>query len=617
MARDDTPGFATVREALDRRTVDELKKRLALLPTAEKPTRKAEIAALVAEHLEGEKLPALWKRLDKTQQAAVAETLYAAGGQFDGVRFAAKYGESPDWGSRGRWEYDVIPSLLQLFIYETVIPEDLQARLKEFVSRPAETMLETFPEDKLPQKVTRQVEWWDEGTKKPVRETEKIPVVYQDTERRAAGELPAVLRLTEAGKVAVSDTTRLPTAATLKTVAAVLEGGDYYGPEDADEDTEEAGPIRAFAWPLIVQAAGLAELSGKKLALTRAGQKALTAPPHETLRAAWRRWLKTKLLDELRRVDAIKGQTGKGKHGLTALEPRRAAIANALTECPEGEWVDAGRFLRFMLAEDYTFEVTRDPWSLYINEPGYGSLGYDGSHDWAILQARYVLCLLFEYAATLGLIDVAYVPPNGARPDYRSLWGTDDLDFLSRYDGLLLFRLNALGAYCLSLTEDYTPPPSEPRLLLEVRSSHEIVELDPPLPPGDELILEAFAESSNDDVWRLEPHKILTAVENGRAVSELETFLQSRGGPLPDAVQSFLADLAARAARLSDRGAARLIECADAALADELAGDRRLRKLCLRAGDRHLAVPAASEPAFRKALREMGYILPPSGSGRG
>jgi hypothetical protein len=614
MARDDTPGFATVREALDRRTVDELKKRLALLPTAEKPTRKAEIAALVAEHLEGEKLTALWKRLDKTQQAAVAETLYAAGGQFDGVRFAAKYGESPDWGSRGRWEYDVIPSLLQLFIYETVIPEDLQARLKEFVSRPAETMLETFPEDKLPQEVTRQVEWWDEGTKKPVRETEKIPVVYQDTERRAAGELPAVLRLTEAGKVAVSDTTRFPTAATLKTVAAVLEGGDYYGPEDADEDTEEAGPIRAFAWPLIVQAAGLAELSGKKLALTRAGQKALTAPPHETLRAAWRRWLKTKLLDELRRVDAIKGQTGKGKHGLTALEPRRAAVAEALTECPEGGWVDAGRFQRFMLAEDYTFEVTRDPWSLYINEPGYGSLGYDGSHDWAILQARYVLCLLFEYAATLGLIDVAYVPPNGARPDYRSLWGTDDLDFLSRYDGLLLFRLNALGAYCLGLTEDYTPPPSEHRLLLEVRSPQEIVELDPPLLPGDELILEAFAEASNDDVWRLEPHKILTSVENGRAVSELEGFLQARSGPLPESVQAFLADLAAR---LSDRGTARLVECADAALADELAADKRLRKLCLRAGDRHLAVPAASEPAFRKALREMGYILPPSGSGRG
>ena len=463
----------------------------------------------------------------------------------------------------------------------------------------------------------RQVEWWDAATNKSVRETEDVPVVYRDTARIAAGELQAMLRLVEAGKVAVSDTTHFPAAATLKAVAAILDGGDYYASEDPEEGIEPAGPIRAFAWPLIVQAAGLAELTGKRLALTPAGRKALTAPPHETLRAAWRRWLKTKLLDELRRIDAVKGQTGKGKAGLTALAPRRAAVAEALVEAPEGEWVDVGRFLRFMLAEDYTFEVTRDPWSLYIEEPGYGSLGYDGSHDWAILQARYVLCLLFEYAATLGMVDIAYVPPNGARPDYRALWGTDDLDFLSRYDGLLLFRLNPLGAYCLGIAETYTPQPQEERLLLEVRPNREIVLLHPPLPPADMLILEAFTEPSDEAFWQLDPAKILAAVESGRPISELETFLQARGGPLPPAVQSLLADLAARAGQLSDRGVARLVECADAALAAALAGHKRLAKLCQRAGDRHLVVPAASEAAFRKALRELGHILPPPGSRRG
>lgn len=50
------------------------------------------------------------------------------------------------------------------------------------------------------------------------------------------------------------------------------------------------------------------------------------------------------------------------------------------------------------------FEITRDPWNLYICESGYGSLGYEGFHDWKILQARYALCLLFEYVATLGLL---------------------------------------------------------------------------------------------------------------------------------------------------------------------------------------------------------------------
>jgi hypothetical protein len=621
MAREETLVFAAVGDALERRTVDELKKRLALLPIDAKVTRKGDIAELIAEYLAGDRLHTLWKRLDKTQKLAVAETLYAADGRFDGIRFAAKYGESPNWGSKtDSWGYSTVPSLLQLFIYESLIPEDLQGRLKEFVPRPDETILETVSDDKLPPYLLRQEQWHDPDTRELVTDTVEIPVVYQGTERVAAVELRSMLRLIEAGKVGVSDTTRLPTAAALKAVAALLEGDDYFPPDPEEDDNvlEPAGPIRAFAWPMIVQAAGLAELSGKKLTLSRAGQKALSAPPHETLRAAWRRWLKTKLLDELRRISIIKGQTGKGKTGLTALEPRRTAVANALTECPEGEWVSVNRFLLFMVAENYTFEVTRDPWSLYISEAGYGSLGYDGSHDWAILQARYVLCLLFEYAATLGLLDIGYVPPNGARSDYRDLWGTDDLDFLSRYDGLLFFRLNPLGAYCLGLTEEYAPPPQEERLVLEVRSPQEIIELGPPLSSEDELILEAFAESSNDDVWRLEPVKILAAVEAGRAVSELEGFLQSRSGNrLPDSVQSFLADLTARAKRLSDRGSARLIECADAALAAQIASEPRLKKLCLRAGETHLVVPSASEPAFRKALREFGYILPPPSAGRG
>jgi hypothetical protein len=62
------------------------------------------------------------------------------------------------------------------------------------------------------------------------------------------------------------------------------------------------------------------------------------------------------------------------------------------------------------------------------------------------LQLRYLLCFLFEYVAALGIIDVAYIEPNGARNDFRNLWGADDLEFLSRYDGLVYFRLTPLGA---------------------------------------------------------------------------------------------------------------------------------------------------------------------------
>ena len=75
--------------------------------------------------------------------------------------------------------------------------------------------------------------------------------------------------------------------------------------------------------------------------------------------------------------------------------------------------------------------------------------GLAGWKAWNALEGRYALCVLFEYAATLGVIDVAYTGPRGARDDYRELWGADRYDSLSRYDGLAAVRVNDLGAAIL------------------------------------------------------------------------------------------------------------------------------------------------------------------------
>lgn len=61
-----------------------------------------------------------------------------------------------------------------------------------------------------------------------------------------------------------------------------------------------------------------------------------------------------------------------------------------------------------------------------------------------------MLVLLFEYAATLGLVDVRYVPPGGARSDCTNQWGGEWLGRLSRYDGLQEVRLTPLGRLCLA-----------------------------------------------------------------------------------------------------------------------------------------------------------------------
>ena len=70
-----------------------------------------------------------------------------------------------------------------------------------------------------------------------------------------------------------------------------------------------------------------------------------------------------------------------------------------------------------------------------------------------------------------------------------------------------------------------------------------------------------------------------------------------------------LDDVADRSARIHDQGLARLLECAEPSLAALIANDTRTRKHCMRAGERHLVVPAASEAAFRRGLRELGYLV--------
>lgn len=232
--------------------------------------------------------------------------------------------------------------------------ENSRSPLEPLVSAPPEPSIDTLEE--LPAAIERRVERYDYEAHKRESLTETIPLVVCDRERAASDELAAVLRLIDSGKVAGSDKTRRPTSAAVRAVTAVLGEGDFY-------DDEEISPIRAFAWA--------------RLRLTAAGRRALAEPPAPALRRAWERWLDTRLLDELGRIDAIKGQIGNGKRGLTAVAGRRGAIAEALACCPVGDWIAVDELFRYMRASGRDFEVTRDAWRLYLGEPNYGSLSYD------------------------------------------------------------------------------------------------------------------------------------------------------------------------------------------------------------------------------------------------
>jgi hypothetical protein len=257
----------------------------------------------------------------------------------------------------------------------------------------------------------------------------------------ALSNLVAVLELVADRQIKCSEITRRPSAASVRLIDDALVAGDYY---------EGGEPIAAFAWPLLVQVGGLAQLAGPRLELTSRGQDVLARPGYQSLATVWGRWLKNVSHDELARIEIIKGQRKPAT--LTSAAKRRATIATALALLEPGTWADIDMVLHILQTEDAPLYVVRSMmalWRLYIGDSYYGALGHGGEKALEIVEGRYTLCVLFEYAATMGLIDIRYTDPRGVRPDYRFLSGADHYPSLSRYDGLLAVRVNELGAALL------------------------------------------------------------------------------------------------------------------------------------------------------------------------
>lgn len=602
----------TLREAFSELTVDELKPLASLVGAT--ATRKGELVDLLAKAMgDRQKVRSLYDGRDDVGKKALQEATYDPEGTLDLFIFKAKYGRTPSFGGSGS-RYGLRnekPTVLRLFFpRRNTLPRDLQSMLRSFVPEPPPLTVQAL--DELPAKVNRPHVGPSRYSRK--EKAEEIELCERQTARAALQDIKAILRLIDMGEVRVSEKTRRPSLAAMKAITGVLADGDFYTEADQSEDDWDPASdlrIQPFAWPMLVQAAGLAEAAGTRLQLTAAGRKATTKPSHEVIRQVWEKWQKTTLVDEFSRINAIKGQQAKGR-GLTAVAPRRKAIVEVLRECPLQKWITTDELFRLLKALARDFEVTHDAWKLYISEQTYGSLGYDSPYSWEMLQGRFALAFLFEYGATLGLFDVAYLSPEGVRDDYSESWGTDDLSCLSRYDGLMYFRINALGAWCLGREKSYEPAviPHEP--LLKVLPNRDVVTTDRPLARADALFLERFAKRKSEAVWQLDAGKTLESVGKGLTVEELKTFLDAKNqGPLPQTVIVFLDDMANKLSQLEDLGTARLIACRDAEVAHLLVHDRRLRNLCQLAGERQIVFRAADETTIRRVLKELGYVLPP------
>ncbi len=588
------------KELLDNMRVPELK---ALAKSAGLPktiTGKGDLVNALNRFVTNN-LPQCVQSLSATERQLLAEAAYNDGRVKPSV-FAAKYGVRCP--SPGYFDRQKDPSLIHLligrdrYLAEICVAEAIIEPLRSMLPKPAPPAVKTL--DALPAEYEV-----DRGyARDDVR-----PVHVFDSQRIALAELRRVLTLVQAGKLTLQDKSRRPTSGAERLISASLAAPDFAveAPDDVrNKTTLVAGPIRAHAWAVVVQQCGWCKASGSSLKLTNSGKKLVEAFDLQEYRNGIERLGADDAFDELNRIPHIRGQAGKGKRHLSHPSERRESVLASICDWPIGQWLTVEDAFGFVFATGNGFYTTSQPVSLYFFEQQYGYLT-----DPEDINRQYFRALVFETLATLGLVDVAYVYPHDLWPELSGHWGTDDLDFCSRYDGLLYARLNNLGAFCLGVTEHFEPPAAPRRNLFTVLANHDLaVGGGEPLTAADRSMLERCARQHGDRVWRLEAARILDYLEAGGLLGDLRGFLtENAANNIPAPVNIFLDDLEKRTHAVVGSQASLLIEFADGPTAATVAHDSQAGKHCYLAGERFVVVPEKNERAFRTALKKLGFVL--------
>ncbi len=543
------------------------------------PTRKKEVIDMLVEYMaDTATMQLVFTSLPPVEQNALREMTWRAN-LLDNIALHAKYGET--LGDE--------TLLFRLFLFNApraMLLPHLNEQLKTFVAEPPEVAPHYTPEFHLVS---------------AIEDLEAEALDIHQTESAALYDVRAVMRLMDAEGVEASAQTYKVSNRGAHKILEILKDGDFYPVH------KKTTGMKPFAWGLIFLAAGMAALEGRKLRLTEKGKKASKLPEHELIKELWGAWLQYMGFQELNRVTEIKGQ--KTKSNILERAPLvRKKIADGLALLKPGEWIHVDDFAAFMKAKGMWFEAARNYWGLYILDSRYGHLGYDESRG--IVDTRFLLVFLLEYAAVMGIVDVALVAPHYARYDYSDLWGGDDLEQLSDYDGLYYIRLTELGGHVLGLTEEYTPPKREVKRYFEIMPNLDILLMDDDFNEGDRILLERMATKTSQMVWHLDAFLIVKAVDSGLPVDEIRDFLTANSDDaLPEPVESLLEEIGEKSTAVKMLGKEIVLQIKDETTTQELLKDKKINKLVHLSADNHLVIKEENKKKFKNALLKKGYIV--------
>lgn len=577
-------------DLIEHSTVDDLKFRIKSLPfSCAIPSRKAEIASTLLNVLMNlDNLQSIWNHLSEVQKLALQEAVHNQVGYMDGFVFWSKYQKEPpsreDWSLYRIQDKANTDKALAPFFYPDCrygssvrIPNDLLAFLKPHVPLP--------PHFSLPTAIV-------DG-----EEAETL-----ETPQYTEAELNILINTIKDKKLKVSPKTGQPSKALLNQLCNRLNE-PYQNASSLDD--ESANSIKAFGWIQILRAAlWIKEINGE---LQINLKKASLHQRHcDVIKQLFWDWKDRSKFDEFSRINQIKGQKGKGQKYFTNVLSRRNACIETLRACPPEQWVSFDDYLRLMAVERQFFNVTSEPYSLYIGDSTYGRI-----HDDIFLTNVYTRCLMMEYFATLGIVDIAYVTPDNAQDNYYDRWGQYDLDYLSVYDGLKHIRLTKLGAYVLGVIDTYTDVSDSTKTSIVLLPKNRVQFMQSPA-TSERVFLTNYADEVNDQVWQLCTSKLLSHIENGGDLEEIQSFLSERDEQpyFPTQIEHLFKTLENNKNAVRLEGRFLLLKCDTESIAKNIASAPKIQKWCQRVGKDQLIIPEGKESLFRQLVHELAYAMP-------
>lgn len=584
-------------ESLSNRTVDNLKEHAkALDPLIARISPKSKQAQAIADFIEHKKREFV-SCLDDAGRLFLAELAWEKRIPNRAV-FQARYGRKlPHTGISWNCKEPSSPVWLLVesdrYIGTRIAFEDIE-KFREFVPKPPAAqipMMENLPD------------MAENG----------FPIKVFAGENTVQLEARRVLAAISQGKIKVTSQKR-PTEAAMRQIQSLLLQPDLdleYPKEVKSNDyysRSSPGPVRAHAWPVVVQQMEWATVRAGTLKLTAAGRAWLADPTVEGFREAVGNLISDDTFHELNRINHISGQNGKAKRFINSPDQFRETLATVLMNCPLGEWVPFKSFFRCLLADGGVPDVMEDgPSLLYLSHAQYGTI-YDSNE----LQPCITRGMIMETLATIGVVDIAYTAPHGLWPELEDNWGVDCFCYLGRYDGLLALRLNHWGAYLLEVSSSYDSPTAafETQTRMKVLPNLELV-----LPDsaggllGD--LLPMVSVSVSDHVWKLDTEAVLRSVSQGTRLEELRRILEENAdGPLPETVQDWWLQIQSKASACEAVEPAWIVTWRSETEAITLANSRGFQRLCKHAGGRNLVIAKKNWNAFVREANRIGYHLP-------